>query len=276
MAKEEQICRIVGTWPFSFEAVKHASTVIQKSKGDNVCIDAVETGINKIESNSDYGIYFVGCGGIRNKNGFLELDAAIMHGRNLDYGAVTAIQGINKPISVARKVMDKSPHSILTAQGAQQFAVKHGFDLNHDLMIQKLDPNNSKPRGHDTLGLICYLNGEFVVGVSTSGMGGKEAGRVGDSAICGAGLYADNEGGAACCSGDGDLILKHCPAYRVVSYLRMGWKSEDACKKVITEIMIRSKDFIELVIIAVDKEVFYPKIILKKTRIIALCIYQYI
>ncbi|XP_050402340.1 N(4)-(Beta-N-acetylglucosaminyl)-L-asparaginase isoform X2 [Patella vulgata] len=250
-------CAVVGTWPFSIEAVQVASDLVKLNMDENdrkgcISIDAVEKGINAIEGNVKYGEYFVGCGGVRNKQGYLELDAAIMNGKSLEFGAVTAIQGIQHPISVARRVMEASPHSMLTGSGAQTFAVQHGFQVHEELMEKK--DGNPQSTGHDTLGLICSTKNDITVGVSTSGMGGKEAGRVGDSALPGSGLYTDIESGAACCSGDGDVIMKHCPAFRVVHYMKQGDTVHEACDKVIREISRRSQIKFDLVIIAVDTQ----------------------
>ncbi|KAJ8304292.1 hypothetical protein KUTeg_017875 [Tegillarca granosa] len=117
-----------------------------------------------IEDDETYGPCVVGRGGARNRMGHLELDAAIMEGNELGFGAVTALRGVSRAVSVARRVMEKS--------------------------------------------------------VSTSGKSGKYPGRVGDSALPGCGLYADNKIGGACCTGDGDEILKYCPCFHAVQLMK--------------------------------------------------------
>ncbi|GFS07674.1 N(4)-(Beta-N-acetylglucosaminyl)-L-asparaginase-like [Elysia marginata] len=249
---------VVGTWPFSKEPAHEAWKTLM---GGHSAVEAIEKGINVAEEDWSYGPYHVGCGGWRNSSGQLQLDAAIMDGRDLSFGAVTALSGYSRAISVARRVLTHSRHSMLTGAGASAFASAHGFKSEQGLGRQKPHKitereNEDKVQlGHDTLGLLCLdHNGNICAGVSTSGAANKEPGRVGDSALPGAGLYADNEIGAACCSGDGDEILKHCPSYRVVSYIRQGLEPQEACGKVVSEIVARRKaqpDF-EMVIIALD------------------------
>ncbi|RUS91911.1 hypothetical protein EGW08_000313, partial [Elysia chlorotica] len=210
---------VVGTWPFSKEPARVALGALLKGRS---ATDAVEAGINVAEEDWSYGPYHVGCGGWRNLAGELQLDAAIMDGRDLSFGAVTALSGHPRAISVAKRVLTHSRHSMLSGAGASAFAVEHGFKSQQGL-------------GRDKI-VYVVLHLEFTLpiqlnfsplGVSTSGAANKQPGRVGDSALPGAGLYADSEIGAACCSGDGDEILKHCPSYRVVGYIRQGFSPHE-------------------------------------------------
>lgn len=239
---------ILGTWSFSQEAVEKASDTLLSGRST---IDSIENGINCIEENEKYGPCIVGVGGPRNAHGYLEMDAAVMNGANLDFGAVTALKGFSRPFSVARAVMERCPHNVLTSDGARLFAEKEGFPLDPTITncVKTLEKSENT---HDTLGLIVLDGNDITCGVSTSGMPHKHPGRVGDSALPGNGLYADNAGGAACCSGDGDLILKYCPAYQVVQHLKQGIHPTDACGLVVKDITNRSSEDVEIAIIAVD------------------------
>ncbi|VDI25166.1 N4-(beta-N-acetylglucosaminyl)-L-asparaginase [Mytilus galloprovincialis] len=239
---------ILGTWSFSKEAVTTTRDALLSSQSS---IDSIEKGINSIEENMKYGPCIVGVGGPRNSHGFLEMDAAVMNGRHLQFGAVTALKGFSKPISVARSVMERCTHSMLTADGARIFAEKEGFTFNPELASK--DTNGELPfQCHDTLGLIVLDGDDISCGVSTSGMPNKHPGRVGDSALPGNGLYADVSGGAACCSGDGDFILKFCPAFQVVQLLKQGKKPKEACNIVISDMTNRCSEYFEISIIAVN------------------------
>ncbi|KAK3793108.1 hypothetical protein RRG08_026129 [Elysia crispata] len=251
---------VVGTWPFSTEPARVAWAALLEGRS---AIESVEAGINVAEEDWSYGPYHVGCGGWRNSAGELQLDAAIMDGRDLSFGAVTALAGHSRAISVAKRVLTHSRHSMLSGTGASAFAVDQGFKPEPGLGRLKPDKitvgekDGNERSGHDTLGLLCVdRSGNISAGVSTSGAANKEPGRVGDSALPGAGLYADSEIGAACCSGDGDEILKHCPSYRVVGYIKQGLRPQEACSKVASEILRRRKGLanFEMVIIAVDSD----------------------
>lgn len=247
---------VVGTWPFSKEPVQKAYEALRKGRP---AVEAIEAGINVAEEDWSYGPYHVGCGGWRNSDGVLQLDAALMDGKDLNFGAVTALSGYSRAISVARRVLTHSRHSMLTGAGAAAFAADHGFKSQQGLgRVKSVDAVNKREShsGHDTLGLLCLdQSGNISAGVSTSGAANKEPGRVGDSALPGAGLYADSEIGAACCSGDGDEILKHCPSYRAVAYIKQGLNPQKACRKVVSEILSRTKlrSNFEMVIIAIDR-----------------------
>ncbi|XP_015773888.1 PREDICTED: N(4)-(Beta-N-acetylglucosaminyl)-L-asparaginase-like isoform X2 [Acropora digitifera] len=192
---------IVGTWSFSFDAVKSISDKLTSGSG---CLDALEKGINEIEDNPETGSYFVGRGGFPNASGVLEGDAAVMLGKDCSFGAVAALQGVAMPFSVARCIMERSPHSMLVGQGAQDFAVNNGFLVEPNSALQtqiskeayeEFLMNPSKENDcHDTVGiLVLDSNMQIAAGVSSSGMAFKHPGRVGDSPLPGSGLYADDE-----------------------------------------------------------------------------------
>ncbi|KAL5004199.1 hypothetical protein ScPMuIL_017655 [Solemya velum] len=252
---------VAGTWSFSKAAVLKAAEVIGTNNAPGV--DAVEAGINVIEDDESYGPCFVGRGGPTNAAGQSELDAAIMDGSLLNFGAVAALSGeFSRPVSVARRIMENSPHSILTGSGADKFAREQGFSPHDGAKSTTLESPASVVTecgpGHDTLGLLVLdCSGNLCAGVSTSGMAGKHPGRVGDSPLPGCGLYADSTVGAACCSGDGDHILKFCPSYQVVSLIRQGQSVRDACQTVVKEVTerwsSRGLQPFELSVLAMDK-----------------------
>ncbi|KAL3867134.1 hypothetical protein ACJMK2_044359 [Sinanodonta woodiana] len=252
---------VIGTWSFSRHPVEEAGKLLNNHATS--AIDAVEKGLNVAEENELYGPCIVGRGGPRNSAGFLELDAAIMSGKDLNLGAVTAIRGITRPVSVARKVMEESPHSMLTGEGATSFAVSKGFVIDQELMKSRESrAEDTKCEQsyvctvHDTLGLLALdTSGNVCSGVTTSGKPNKHPGRVGDSALPGCGFYADSTAGASCCTGDGDEILKFCPSFLAVHYMKQGKSPEEACSQVIKDIVKKlseSSKSIEMAILALN------------------------
>jgi N4-(beta-N-acetylglucosaminyl)-L-asparaginase len=188
-------------------------------------------------------------------------------------GAVAGIERIKHPVSVARKVMEKTPHVILVGAGAQQFAVENGFplesgELSEDaknaykdwLKKSEYKPiiNIEKKQGngpfapnffddgtpnHDTMGLVAMdAKGNLSGAVTTSGMAFKLHGRVGDSPIIGAGLFVDNEVGAATSSGTGEEVIRICGTHLVVEFMRQGMAPEMACKKAVERIVKRDRE----------------------------------
>ncbi|XP_041365779.1 N(4)-(Beta-N-acetylglucosaminyl)-L-asparaginase-like [Gigantopelta aegis] len=247
------VLTVIGTWPFAFKAVEVTARFL--STPCNV-VDAVEAGINEIEQS--YQLASVGCGGKRNAEGILEQDAAIMNGADLSFGSVTALQGISRPISVAKAVMEVSPHSMLTGEGALKFAIQQGFKVEDKLMKPQTPGVPSHTGIHDTLGVLAVKDEHVCAGVSTSGMAGKFPGRVGDSALPGCGLYADANVGAACSTGHGDEILKFCPSFKVVQFLEQNLTPQEACERTIREILERlqrlGKNQFEMAVMAVDMQ----------------------
>nr|XP_005989591.1 PREDICTED: N(4)-(Beta-N-acetylglucosaminyl)-L-asparaginase-like isoform X2 [Latimeria chalumnae] len=171
---------------------------------------------------------------------------------------------VGTPLAVARKVMEKSAHSLLVGDGAVAFARDHGFTIeDNENMLSNctskayqefLEEHRSLP-GHDTLGLIALdLQGNITVGVSTSGSPFKYPGRVGDSPLPGCGLYADNQAGAAVATGDGDKIMCFCPTFHIVQLMKQGLSPSSACQSVLQEIYQRvGKDnMFELGLIALN------------------------
>ncbi|XP_076443941.1 N(4)-(Beta-N-acetylglucosaminyl)-L-asparaginase-like [Babylonia areolata] len=258
---------VVGTWAFAAQPVAVAAKLAAEGES---CVECLEKALNVAEEDEQYGPYQVGRGGPPNEKGEVELDAALMSGHGLSFGAVTALQGIPRASSVARCVMERSQHSMLTAQGAQDFALQHGFHLDMPPAQNITGDGDRERQGsgerrgqadqeashlHDTLGLIVLdVHGNIAAGVTTSGMRNKARGRIGDSALPGCGLYADNQVGAVCCSGEGDEILKFCPSFLVMESMRQGMSPEAACQAAIKRIQQRvapARPF-ELAIVAVS------------------------
>jgi N4-(beta-N-acetylglucosaminyl)-L-asparaginase len=247
-------------------AVNAEAWKILSKKG--AAIEAIEAGAIQIENEINC---CVGLGGFPDRDGIVTLDACIMD-HNANCGAVAGLERIKHPISVARKVMEKTPHVILVGNGAQQFAVENGFTLESGELSQDakkayadwLKTSEYKPiinierkkengpfapnffedgtANHDTMGLVAMdANSNLSGGVTTSGMAFKVHGRVGDSPIIGAGLFVDNEVGAATSSGVGEEVIRICGTHLVVEFMRQGYSPEMACKKAVERIVKRDR-----------------------------------
>jgi beta-aspartyl-peptidase (threonine type) len=227
-------------------------------------VDAVETGIRMVEANPDD--HTVGLGGYPNLLGEVEVDAGIMDGRDLAAGAVGALQGIEHPISVARKIMDHLPHVLLVGQGAHRFAVEMGFERTnliteaarqaweerlraampeetfHGLpelpdLWRWVEMATDPERARGTVNFLAQdVQGNLCAGTSTSGWAWKYPGRLGDSPIIGAGLYADNRYGAAACTGMGEMAIRAGTARTLVHYLKTGLALEEAGRQTMADL----------------------------------------
>lgn len=249
----------IATWKFGVEACE---TGLRALLDGSSALEGVELGANAVEENPS--VNSVGYGGLPNAEGVVELDAAIMDGAGHRAGAVAAMTGIRKPISVARKVMESTPHVMLAGLNARRFALQEGFpsaDLTTPESLERwrrwrqeqtapdvvhfgdLEPRPkawSEEDGkldqysHDTVG-ICALDrgGNLAAGCTTSGIAWKRPGRVGDSPLIGSGLYVDNEVGAAAATGNGDEIMKVCLSFRVVALMEEGRSPQKSCEEAI-------------------------------------------
>lgn len=208
----------------------------------------------------------VGKGGIPNAVGAVQLDAAVMRGSDCALGAVAAFEHCPRAVSVARQVLEASPHSMLVGQGADAFAAAQGFP-QEDIATadsraafeqhQQGTGCTEQPLKKDTLSAVALdLHGNVSAAVTTSGMSFKAAGRVGDSPVVGAGLYADAEAGACVATGDGDHIMRFCPSHKVVEAMSNGLSPKEACSAVIGRIfsrMQRSKQpMFEMALLAIN------------------------
>uniref|UniRef100_A0A8C2KM18 Zgc:153169 n=1 Tax=Cyprinus carpio TaxID=7962 RepID=A0A8C2KM18_CYPCA len=209
--------------------------------------DVVETAMAEVEDDGDTGRHIVGRGGYPNLKGVVECDAAIMEGVPGRFGAVAALRGIAQPCRVARKVMEKSPHSLLVGEGAEAFAQELGFtsEPNANMLSDhsatayrvfiQTHTHISHTHTHTHSLIALDLSGNITVGVSTSGAPFKSPGRVGDSPLPGCGLYADH----TVTTGDGDKIMCYCPSFHVVQLMRQGSSPNEACRAVLADIQRR-------------------------------------
>ena len=241
-AEEVSTPIVLSTWNFGLKANEVAWDVLSKN---GKAIDAVENGVKLVEA--DPNERSVGYGGRPDRDGFVTLDACIMdHDQNI--GSVACLQHIMHPISVARAVMEKTPHVMLVGEGALQFALKQGFKKENLLTPASekewkewLKTSNYKPivniENHDTIGMIALdMHGNLSGACTTSGMAFKMHGRVGDSPIIGAGLFVDNEIGAATATGHGEEIIRIAGCHLVVELMRQGRTPEEACREAVERV----------------------------------------
>jgi len=238
---------VISTWKFGAPANEAAWEVL--SKGGRA-LDAVEAGVKIPEGNPKERS--VGLGGRPDRDGIVSLDACIMDDF-ANIGSVAFLQHIVHPISVARAVMEKTPHVMLVGQGALEFALAQGFKKENLLTADSeaewkewLKKSEYKPKAnienHDTIGMIALdMNGNLSGACTTSGLAYKMHGRVGDSPIIGAGLYVDNEVGAATATGVGEEVIRIAGCHTVVELMRQGMHPEEACKKATERIIAISK-----------------------------------
>jgi len=255
---------IVSTWPFGKPSNEEALKVL--SQGGSI-LDAVEQGINLAESTSPD--QSVGLGGKPNAAGVVQLDACIMFGPGHKGGSVAGLEGIRHPISVARRVMEKTKHVMLVGEGARMFAIEEGLESipvdtrerYEKWKKERAKSSTQKSSTHDTIALLVVgADGNIAGGCSTSGLSGKLPGRVGDSPILGSGLYVDNEVGAAGATGIGENVMRYCATFRIVEYMRQGLTPDEACLETIRQIArVDPKSIAELSInfIALDKHARY-------------------
>ena len=236
---------VVSTWRHGIAANQAAAAVLDAG---GAAFDAVEKGV--IVSESDPEVSSVGKGGLPNAAGVVQLDACIMDGPRARAGAVCALEGIENAISVARKVMEHTPHVMLGGAGAQTFALAHGFETTN-LLTEAAKKRwkewkreqGAEPAGHDTIGM-CALDqrGDLATACTTSGLAWKVPGRVGDSPLVGGGSFVDNDVGAAAATGVGEEILQVCGSFLVVENMRHGMEPEEACKHVVQRIFRKHPD----------------------------------
>lgn len=274
---------VLSTWYNQGARANAKAWEILKSEGR--ALDAVEQGVRITESERDNCC--VGLAANPDRDGIVTLDACIMDEFS-NCGSVAALEQIDHPISVARLVMEKTPHVMLVGEGAQKFALQNGFRLqglqlspeaeaNYKCWLKesKYQPVMNIERGdnkdvlapgmlksgeynHDTIGMIALdAQGNLSGACTTSGMAYKMRGRLGDSPIIGAGLFVDNEVGAATATGTGEEVIRICGTHLVVEFMRQGYSPEIACKKAVERIMRKSsKNLKELQVgfIAINKQ----------------------
>ena len=253
---------VIATWNTPDE-VEAAANVLAKGGS---ALEAVEQGCRVAEANEKG--QSVGKGGLPDRDGNVTLDACIMNEKG-DYGAVVAVKEIKHVISLARKVMEDTPHVLLAGEGAKQFALEVGFKAENLLTEASKKAwekwkikSEYKPiiniENHDTIGMLAIdKEGNISGACTTSGLAYKMAGRVGDSPIIGSGLFVDNEIGAATATGLGEEVLKTVGSFLIVELMRQGKSPQEACEEAIGRIVNKPgknfKDF-QVAYIAVNKQ----------------------
>jgi N4-(beta-N-acetylglucosaminyl)-L-asparaginase len=288
---------IISTWDFGIAANK-AGWEILKQGGR--ALDAIEHAAWVPEA--DPKNHTVGYSGLPDRDGFVTLDACIMDEAG-NCGAVLAIQNIKHPISVARKVMEKTPHVMLAGDGALQFALENGFKKEELLTeeskkawkewlktahyspvmnIENKQYDKSSPQklpgnqyNHDTIGILAIDQaGNISGGCTTSGMAYKLHGRIGDSPIIGAGLYVDNEVGGATSTGVGEEVVRNVGSFLVVELMRQGYTPENACKEAVMRIIKKKPETaknIQVGFLAINKKGEYGAYAIQKGFSFAVC-----
>ena len=257
---------IISTWNHGIAANAAAWTILDSG---GKAIDAVEAGVRVTES--DPTGQSVGIGGRPDMNGNVTLDACIMNEKG-DCGSVAYLQNIEHPISVARQVMEETPHVMLVGDGAKQFALEKGhpeinlltekskqewlrWQESERKVLPKINVEN-----HDTIGLLALdSHGDLSGACTTSGAAWKLPGRVGDSPIIGAGLYVDNEVGGATATGWGEAVIRAVGCFLVVELMRQGNSAQKACELAVERVISKNPDWREIQVgfIALGKDGSY-------------------
>ena len=246
---------VVSTWDFG--AAANAAAMNARRVG-GTAVDMVEAGARVAEA--DPTNHSVGYGGYPDRDGHVTLDAVIMDQAG-NVGAVCALEDVVHAVSVARAVMEKTPHTMLVGEGARSFAVDQGFETTNLLTPEaeaawrewlvtadyapRANSENtdwrSTPGGagnHDTIGILAVdAEGRLGGACTTSGMAFKMRGRVGDSPIAGAGLWVEPGVGAATATGVGEDVVRVAGSHSVVELMRAGASPTDACRQVLERLV---------------------------------------
>lgn len=251
---------VISTWK---QPKANAAAQAALDRGGSA-LDAVEAGVRIPEADPED--MSVGYGGRPDRDGRVTLDACIMDEKG-NAGSVVFLEHIMHPISVARAVMEKTPHVMLAGEGAYRFALSQGFKKENLLTAKAekewrewLKTAKYKPianiERHDTIGMLSIdAQGNISGACTTSGLAYKMNGRVGDSPIIGAGLFVDNEIGGACATGLGELVMRTCGSFLVVELMRQGRTPQQACEEAALRI-VKKQDYkdIQVGFVAVNKK----------------------
>lgn len=258
---------VVSTWNHGVAANVRAWEVLAEG---GRALDAVEQGVRVTEA--DPSVSSVGYGGLPDRDGKVTLDSCIMDERG-NAGSVAFLQDILHPVSVARKVMDDTPHVMLVGEGARRFAVDQGFP-EQDLLTDEArrvwqewlkkaeyhpwapESDPSLQPAHDTISMLAIDRaGDLSGACTTSGLAFKMHGRVGDSPILGAALFVDNEVGAACATGVGEEVMKTVGSFLIVELMRQGMTPQEACREGIRRIVRRNPQWrdVQVGYLAIDR-----------------------
>jgi len=240
----------ISTWNFGLPANKVAWEIIAQN---GTALDAVEHGVRHCEADPE--VRSVGYGGLPDKSGIVTLDACIMdHYGNC--GSVAYVKDIKHPITLARRVMERTNHVMLVGEGASQFAESQG--INREFLLtddartrwkqwkKKQEFSEINWENHDTICMLAMDSTGLLAGASTtSGIAWKIHGRVGDSPIIGAGLYVDGSVGTAAATGRGESVMKMCGSFLIVEYMRNGATAQQACIMAAKRLAQQQKDWFE-------------------------------
>ncbi|MBR9923335.1 MAG: N(4)-(beta-N-acetylglucosaminyl)-L-asparaginase [Bacteroidetes bacterium] len=268
MAKNHSVSSNPGDKPIVISTWNHGQVANNKSweilRAGGSALDAVEAGVRLVESDPEGSS--VGLGGLPDRDGNVTLDACIMNHKN-ECGGVAFLQNIEHPVSVARKVMEETPHVLLVGEGARQFAIQQGFK-ERSLLTKKSEQawlawkkeSRYEPiiniENHDTIGSIALdKNGNLSGACTTSGLAYKMHGRVGDSPLIGSGLFVDNEVGAACATGLGEAIIRVAGSAIIVEMMRHGMSPQEACEEACKRVIQKHEDVsnLQVAFIALSK-----------------------
>jgi N4-(beta-N-acetylglucosaminyl)-L-asparaginase len=261
---------VVSTWDFGAAA---NAAAYSRWKAGGTLIDAVEAGAKVPEA--DLSNHSVGMGGYPDRDGHVTLDAIIMDDRG-HAGAVAALEGYVHAISVARRVMERTPHTMLVGEGAAQFAREQGFASQNLLTpeaeaawkewlkkaeykpVANIENQRGSSLDHDTIGILARSpDGRLAGACTTSGMAFKLRGRVGDSPQAGCGLLVEPGVGAATATGVGEEVTRIAGAARVIGSMRMGLSAMAACREAVEHIVRLRGDAVkdaQVAFLAIDKD----------------------
>ncbi len=254
---------ILSTWNHGMPANDKAWEVLMKTGN---LVEAVEEGVKVTELDMDN--LSVGLQGLPDREGITTLDASIMKGDG-SCGSVAFVRQVKHPITLARKVMEETPHVMLAGEGARQFAMSQGMIIEKEVLSPKADElyqewkkkSLYKPviniENHDTIGMIAIdENGKMAGSCTTSGLAYKMHGRVGDSPIIGAGLFVDDEVGAATATGLGESIIRICGSFLIVELMRQGRTPQEACEEAVRRLIAKNKNIedIQAGFLAINKD----------------------
>jgi N4-(beta-N-acetylglucosaminyl)-L-asparaginase len=239
---------ILSTWDHGIPANANAW---EKLKNTGSILDAVEAGVRTTEL--DMENLSVGLQGLPDREGITTLDASIMCGDG-SCGSVAFVRQVKHPISLARAVMEKTPHVMMVGEGARQFALAQGFPMEPEVLSHKAQQEYDKWKmhsqykpvinreNHDTIGMIGLdAAGKLAGSCTTSGLAYKMHGRVGDSPIIGAGLFVDDQVGAATATGLGESIIRICGSFLIVELMRQGRSPQEACEEAVRRLVAKNK-----------------------------------
>ena len=269
-AEASPIKKIAGTKPIILSTWNHGvpanADAWAKLKETGSILDAVEAGVRNTEL--DLENLSVGLQGLPDREGITTLDASIMLGDG-SCGSVAFVRQVKHPISLARAVMEKTPHVMLAGEGERQFAIAQGFPMEEEKLSPKAQEEYDKWKvtsqykpiinveNHDTIGMIGLdASGKLAGSCTTSGLAYKMHGRIGDSPIIGAGLFVDNEVGAATATGLGESIIRICGSFLIVELMRQGRSPQAACEEAVRRLVAKNRNIkdIQAGFLAINKE----------------------